>query len=46
MSGPPPRIAVERLLAKLQFELTIVLTKLARQVSDKTHATETQDLST
>ena len=36
----------ERLLAKLQFELTIVLTKLSRQVSDKTQATETQDLST
>ena len=36
----------ERLLAQLQFELTIVLTKLSRQVSDKTQATETQDLST
>lgn len=36
----------ERLLAQLQFELNIVLTKLARQVSDKTEATETQDLST
>lgn len=36
----------DQLLAKLQFELTIVLTKLARQVSDKTQATETQDLST
>jgi len=36
----------ERLLAQLQFELTIVLTKLTRQVSDKTETTETQDLST
>jgi anti-sigma factor RsiW len=36
----------EQLLAQLQFELTIVLTKLTRQVSDKTQATETQDLST
>jgi len=36
----------EQLLAQLQFELTIVLTKLARQVSDKIQATETQDLST
>lgn len=36
----------ERLLAQLQFELTIVLTKLTRQVSDKTETTETQDIST
>ena len=36
----------ERLLAQLQFELTIVLTKLSLQASEEADAHETQDLTT
>ena len=36
----------ERLLAQLQFELTIVLTKLSQRVSEGTDTSDSQELTT